>query len=518
MRALALLGCVAIAGCFAPTLSNGGLSCGSDDHCPPGFHCAADTTCWKNGEDPNGITSDMSVDDLSAIGDGFDVADLSPPVRARGQSCQTGTECATGFCTDGVCCDTACGGSCQACNLALTVGTCTDVPTGMAPSSGHPSCGPDAQSTCMRDGTCDGAGACHLWNNVVCKPGSCDSASNTAVAPAKCNGTGTCVVPNAISCGSYVCLPDNSACYPSCTGTSTGCKSPATCSGGSCGTKTNGTPCSTAPECTSGNCAPDGYCCDKPCTGKCEACDIGVNRGICTALTSGQPELSHGGNCAGFGTSCSGTCKSGNRTTCSFPGDGTVTNLTCATTSCKDSGTEYTAAQCNGAGACNAQTTMSCGGYICSGTACLTACSNNSDVNCAPNNYCNGTTCLSTRPAGRTCGGDGQCTLGHCNDGYCCSSDCSGQCTRCDVTPGTCTNVPNGIVPVNGRAACGTDSHCMGTCAGNGACGNFPSDTTSCNPGACLVCDGVGNCNPQSVCQGMLVCCGNGGCAVRECP
>jgi hypothetical protein len=283
--------------------------------------------------------------------------------------------------------------------------------------------------------------------------------------------------------------------------------------GGSCGTKTNGTPCTTGPECTSGNCAPDGYCCDKPCTGKCEACDVGVNRGVCTPLTSGQPELSHGGNCAGFGTSCSGSCKSGNTATCSFPGDGIVANVTCATTSCKDSVTQYNSAQCNGAGACNTPTTKSCGSYICSGTACLTACSNNSDTNCAPNNYCNGTSCLTTRPPGRTCTAGMQCTLGFCNDGYCCSSDCSGQCTRCDATPGTCTNTANGTAPVNGRAMCGTDAACAGTCVGDGTCGNYAPNTTSCNPDGCWDCDGAGSCSGQSKCNPrFFYCCGNDTC------
>lgn len=53
---------------------------------------------------------------------------------AGGQPCSSGTQCATGFCSDGVCCDTACGGSdrtdCQACSARLggsVDGTCTVV-------------------------------------------------------------------------------------------------------------------------------------------------------------------------------------------------------------------------------------------------------------------------------------------------------------------------------------------------------------------------------------------------------
>src|SRR5262249_52706076 len=152
-------------------------------------------------------------------------------------------------------------------------------------------------------------GACHLWNNVVCKPGSCDPVANSATGASKCDGKGSCVTPNAVTCTPYVCLPDNRACYPSCSGTSTGCKPPNSCNGGSCGTKANGSLCSAGSDCTSGNCSLDGYCCDMPCTGRCEACDVGVNRGTCTPITFGQPEASHGGNCTGFGTDmCGGSC------------------------------------------------------------------------------------------------------------------------------------------------------------------------------------------------------------------
>ena len=49
-------------------------------------------------------------------------------------------------------------------------------PLADGPAAGHPTCGPDAKSTCMRDGTCDGAGACRLWAaGTVCGQSTCDS-------------------------------------------------------------------------------------------------------------------------------------------------------------------------------------------------------------------------------------------------------------------------------------------------------------------------------------------------------
>jgi len=45
--------------------------------------------------------------------------------KTNGATCTTTTECASGNCVDGVCCNTGCGASCQACNVAGAIGTCT---------------------------------------------------------------------------------------------------------------------------------------------------------------------------------------------------------------------------------------------------------------------------------------------------------------------------------------------------------------------------------------------------------
>ncbi|MEZ4297276.1 MAG: hypothetical protein R3B70_20095, partial [Polyangiaceae bacterium] len=50
---------------------------------------------------------------------------------------------------DGVCCSTTCTGTCKACNLAGSQGTCTNIPNGQDPAN-----------ECIGVTTCDGAGAC----------------------------------------------------------------------------------------------------------------------------------------------------------------------------------------------------------------------------------------------------------------------------------------------------------------------------------------------------------------------
>lgn len=59
-------------------------------------------------------------------------------LRTTGVACTANTQCQSGFCADGVCCNSACSGSCDRCNLAGTGGTCSPAP---ANDPGSPACG-----------------------------------------------------------------------------------------------------------------------------------------------------------------------------------------------------------------------------------------------------------------------------------------------------------------------------------------------------------------------------------------
>src|SRR4051794_30884427 len=69
-----------LAGCYSPNIGNGQLKCTSDNKCPDGFHCAADKTCWKIGQEPNpSPMPDMSMlPDLSTPTVIHDMATPSP--------------------------------------------------------------------------------------------------------------------------------------------------------------------------------------------------------------------------------------------------------------------------------------------------------------------------------------------------------------------------------------------------------------------------------------------------------
>jgi hypothetical protein len=72
----------------------------------------------------------------------------------NGQPCAGPSTCASGFCTDGVCCENACSGPCASCALTGQVGKCTPYPAGKDPQS---ECG-KGDGVCAS--TCDGVGAC----------------------------------------------------------------------------------------------------------------------------------------------------------------------------------------------------------------------------------------------------------------------------------------------------------------------------------------------------------------------
>jgi len=88
-----------------------------------------------------------------------------------GSSCTIGSNCISGFCVDGVCCNTACTGLCQACTITKTInianGTCGPIFTGI-----------DPDNECPGDERFCAAGACVATNGTVCTQNSECSSGN----------------------------------------------------------------------------------------------------------------------------------------------------------------------------------------------------------------------------------------------------------------------------------------------------------------------------------------------------
>jgi hypothetical protein len=393
--------------------------------------------------------------------------------KANGSACTCNQECKSSQCVAGICCDKACDGVCQACNVEAHAGTCWPLPPGDAPRVAG-GCKTEAKTTCGFDGKCDGAGACRKYpDGTTCAEGRCSG--NAVTGATICMG-GHCTPGAATNCAPYACDPARNSCR-------TSCKDASDCDGhdcvaGSCGKRPLGATCSTAGDCGSGFCT-DGVCCNLACTGACVSCNQPGRMGECAPVANGMldtacvPEPAETCRQSGYCNGQGGCAKYPVNTVC-VPAHCSVASLT-------------TASVCNGAGDCVAGVVLSCAPFNCANGDCKGTCTSNSD--CTGGNTCINNSC-GKKQNGQTCKGDAECKSNNCVDGVCCDTTCKGDCVFCALpnARGRCTAVPaNAPDPRNKcvdmqAASCGTN----GRCNGNRACATYPTGTI-CKAGSCDV-------------------------------
>ena len=274
-------------------------------------------------------------------------------------SCTLPEECESGFCVDGYCCNSACEGTCEACNLAGNLGTCTT-----RPADDNTECG-----TCER---CDGI-------NTFCQyVSSGQQGKNCTTICYACDDLGFCVAQT---------VDYAAATALGCTLGAEACRK---CTAGTCGYYTSGQhgcsagqqcnasgECETSYECIKGaDCPADKYCQES--THSCQTtpvCQLKVADGYGTTNVTDNTQV----------TGCNGTCQACQSGSCGNANVGTDPGEHCSCTNyiygwsnnsckkyssstshngmCKSDGTCYTAVpdSCTGAG----ETTITCGSSEC---------------------------------------------------------------------------------------------------------------------------------------------------------
>ena len=113
-------------------------------------------------------------------------------LKPVGANCNLATDCQSGFCAQGVCCNHACTDACIACNLAGRVGSCSNVADKAPDPQGR--CVATNSETCGTTGNCV-AGACaHVDKGVNCKAAVCASTPSALASfcPAPSTRVGGC--------------------------------------------------------------------------------------------------------------------------------------------------------------------------------------------------------------------------------------------------------------------------------------------------------------------------------------
>ncbi len=249
--------------------------------------------------------------------DGPGDAPVDPSGRkANGETCTARAECTSDFCVEGVCCNSACPGTCESC-LAGQRGRCDPAPDGTDPKMqcGPPpppdaGSGPDAPtsdggpadggirppdggfqgSNQQCAGTCNGNRACRYpGTEKACGNKWCSA--DDEVAAMTCDGQGSCT-PALNACVDYACAEGacNTRCaaHEDCQKEKTYCNASNQCAP----KKGDGLGCVTGDECRSGHCAGDPgnkVCCNSACEspftcsetpGKCKCPGVTCNAGV----------------------------------------------------------------------------------------------------------------------------------------------------------------------------------------------------------------------------------------------
>lgn len=171
------------------------------------------------------------------------ISPTGPSMFDIGTACEAADECESGYCVDGVCCETSCTGTCAACAIAGSEGICSvpesdeACPKALCPEDTE--CLTHSESSLPS--RCAGLNTCET--DALCESNATPSGTPCRDGAGECNGAGECIVPNKKALGDS-------------------CEDASECGSGACAERSNG----------------ETVCCDSACDGVCQDCS---NTGYC---------------------------------------------------------------------------------------------------------------------------------------------------------------------------------------------------------------------------------------------
>ena len=154
---------------------------------------------------------------------------------SNGTVCSLGSECCSNNCMDGYCCNSTCSGNCDRCNVAGSLGTCTDVNSDCAGTGASCYCSSGSCQTCSNTvSSCNCSGyACQACPDTygLCGEPTCSSYACGNTPYANTTDCGTCVKCNGSgSCNNYYAIGTTDSTAPgTCTGTHYRCNGNGSC-------------------------------------------------------------------------------------------------------------------------------------------------------------------------------------------------------------------------------------------------------------------------------------------------
>ncbi|MFH1807789.1 MAG: hypothetical protein ABIJ09_03535 [Pseudomonadota bacterium] len=513
-------------------VSTGGTCCTGSSQCSGGLVCNTGiSSCAMH-------CSDYTTSSCADPGGTVCLGDVCVAKQGAGADCGDGAQCQTGFCVDGVCCNVACGGACEACRGTLNGGnngTCSPVPMGLTDLAPTAMCTATGTGCSGASCACDGARTCKSAVGQTCTQASQCARAVCECADEQC-ATRKCAVQACTTCqyttngslctvglGESVPVDDvgecsgDRSCYAGvCKGDDgRGCATDVECGHGHC-------------ECGDAGCTPQGQKCS---AAICPACKYTITGAACDGNLTDSTPCNDSNACTQTDSCQGGACTGSNPVQCTSPlgcetspGSCNVANGSCSyglaagNTVCRAAaaGGCDVAEVCNGTDRTCPQDVFRPGSYACHPSA----------GDCDPAEYCpsNGPACPADQKSVAECRAqNGTCDLADFCDGvgnscpttdrvrpitFLCgsASDLCDADDYCDGVGKTCPDAVkgNGVPCGTPAGACDVQDHCNGT---SKTCPDQVAGTNvECRAALDPICDTAENCDgTHKTCPGDTV-------------